>query len=971
MQAVAASDGRQHPEDLAQVGQRLALILGRVLVFWVFAVFPILVLQVAFRYAEQQEVETVITQRHQIHERHLQRLQRLDNDTELVGRNLRQGFRRLSAMSVKDGKAFLAFLERLFPQCFDMYIFDRQGRRMEELSASGFPRRASELAFAAMQKRSRSEALTASEEKMLATIFEVPTLSQFTNSQKQTIQLLPRDRMGALTWDVVSASGSGDIGGFFAVIHPGKIAPDRALRSALRMFNRRSGSLQIGIVNLQDEHFGVYPPELNLREDLRMRIMNALGVYERTVRGPNYHGLLALRSRGGYLLTVSPLPSLFPLWFWRVFNLLCAVWVLVVLTRVLRGQDVFAGKITVRMIGLFLFAVGSPSLVLLFGGYYALRDHSSILMQSLEAQIRSKLLQLDQRLPSEIKRMEKHLTRVMARARGETEAAKRIEIIRTLEKEPWCEQIYLVNQKGECLYSLRDMNDPWFRDRSRFPLMLCREILRKYNKLYEIDAGALMIETTTGLLDQLMGSKDRVNIDQIIAQAGQFIYMSMFDESAFFFIDSLLGSNGTAEQLLLVQVVSAKIESMFMRRYLPDFARQPSYSLRVNAFPEKHFMPDVFLFPEDVERARPIAREVFDTSAMVRKVLASGTEELLVMGFRGQNISKYVLVAQTSLEPVKRQINHLWLTLLTVALLVLLSPLVIGVLLSSQILRPIGHLSEGMVAIQNRQFEHRVPVLTRDELGEMSGLMNQVIEGMGDLQVARIVQESLFPPGALELGGCRITGSSRAMADIGGDYFDYFQIGSDKLNGLIGDVSGHGVSAALIMGMAKCAVTIDESPDRSLVDILSQFNRFLIRTIKRKKMMTGFFFSLDTRTGVLTYANAGHNFPFHYQAAGENVQDLEMASFPLGVRAKAEFKTDALTMQPGDAILLYTDGLIESPGGPSGEGAGYELAREWFKQAAHLPPEGIVEQILTVFDTYTFGRPPADDVTLVCLKRLS
>jgi len=407
-----------------------------------------------------------------------------------------------------------------------------------------------------------------------------------------------------------------------------------------------------------------------------------------------------------------------------------------------------------------------------------------------------------------------------------------------------------------------------------------------------------------------------------------------------------------------------------MKRFLPDFARQPPFSLRVNAFPEKHFMPEVFLFPEDVGRARDVAREVFDTSVTVRKVQASGTEEVLVIGFRGQNLSKYVLVAQTSLEPVKQHIYSLWITLLAVALLVLLSPLVIGVLLSSQILRPIGSLSEGMVAIQNRQFGHRVPVLTRDELGEMSGLMNQVIEGMGDLQVARIVQESLFPPTALDMEGFRITGSSRAMADIGGDYYDYFQISPDKLSGLIGDVSGHGVSAALIMGMAKCAVTLDESPDRSLVDILGQFNRFLIRTIKRKKMMTGFFFTLDVKTGLLTYANAGHNFPFLYSAGSGSIRDLEMASFPLGVRAKAEFKTDTVVLQPGDAILLYTDGLVESPGGPQGEGVGYELARDWFKQAAHLPPEGVLEQILASFDTYTLGRPPADDVTLVCLKRL-
>ncbi|HNV72309.1 MAG TPA: hypothetical protein PKO06_21555, partial [Candidatus Ozemobacteraceae bacterium] len=500
--------------------------------------FPILVLQVAFRFAEQQEVATSITRRHQAHERHLQRLLRLDQDSELVCRSLRRGFRKLVQLPSQDRHRFLQYLARLFPGNFEAYYFDQSGHRIDALSASAFPRRASEMAYAAIGKKSRSEAITPSEEKLLATMFEVPSLSQFTNSQGKTVPLLSRDRMGAITWDLTPASASLEIGGFFAIIHPGTIEPDRAVRSALRSLNKRSGAVQFGVLNLQDDHFAAYPPELNQKEDLRLRVLSALSVYERAFRGPGYHGLLAPRSRGGYVVSLSPLPRLFPLWFWAAFNLICVIWLVVVLVRVVRGQDVFTGKITARMIGLFLFAVGSPSLVLLFGGYYALRDHSSILMQNLEVQVRDKLTQLDQRLPSEVKRIEKHLTRLMTKARGETDLTRRIELFRTLEQEPWCEQAYLVNQKGESVYSRRDMNDPVFRDRSRFPLMLCREILRRYNKLYAIDAGTLMVETTTGILDQLMGSKDKVNIDQIIAQAGQFTYMSMFDESAFFFIDS-------------------------------------------------------------------------------------------------------------------------------------------------------------------------------------------------------------------------------------------------------------------------------------------------------------------------------------------------------------------------------------------------------------------------------------------------
>jgi serine phosphatase RsbU (regulator of sigma subunit) len=290
-------------------------------------------------------------------------------------------------------------------------------------------------------------------------------------------------------------------------------------------------------------------------------------------------------------------------------------------------------------------------------------------------------------------------------------------------------------------------------------------------------------------------------------------------------------------------------------------------------------------------------------------------------------------------------------------------------MLSEHFLEPIAALGDGMRAIQAREFQHQVPVLSQDEFGSLSGLMNHVLEGMKDLQVARIVQESLFPGEPLDAGEFRIWGQSKAMADIGGDYFDYFMRPDGSLMGLVGDVSGHGVSAALIMGMAKCALTMEERVGRGLVETITSFNRFLLANIKKKKMMTMFLYALSPAENRLEFVNAGHNFPFWWHAKTRTISQIGSESFPLGVRAKAVYKCESVVLEPGDAILFFTDGLVEAPGGQTGEFIGYDRAGAWFSDVAALDPRKAVDGLFERFDAYTRGLPAADDISLIILAR--
>lgn len=243
---------------------------------------------------------------------------------------------------------------------------------------------------------------------------------------------------------------------------------------------------------------------------------------------------------------------------------------------------------------------------------------------------------------------------------------------------------------------------------------------------------------------------------------------------------------------------------------------------------------------------------------------------------------------------------------------------------------------------------------------------------MHDLEVARVVQESLFPGDGLEVENYGIYGTSRAMTDIGGDYFDYRVVGERHLIGLVGDVAGHGVPAALIMGMAKSAFSLLAGPDRPLEQFMTAFNDLLVaQGTRRKHMMTIFCFILDLETGVLTVLNGGHNFPLLFRAATGRAEEVVLVGHPLGVRRKVRAERGELDLKPGDALILYTDGVIESRNGADAV-VGYERAAAWVAEAAGRPERtarDVVVELFRQFDAFIGSRPAGDDVTLVCLKR--
>jgi len=475
-----------------------------------------------------------------------------------------------------------------------------------------------------------------------------------------------------------------------------------------------------------------------------------------------------------------------------------------------------------------------------------------------------------------------------------------------------------------------------------------------------------------------MGESGAFDFDLIISELGQFREIGYAGDNALFYFDAVSDGKGVAIEAVTGYVSGILLESLYIKSNLKNLLRQSDLKWRIGATCDylglmvKHktsgFSNKILSSPKDEKLNDEICREVQVSRSAVRKIIVNRGNEELWYGTRCQNLTRYTIVTATPLGPLKAHINSLWVLLVSVALMVFLATAIIGALLSEQFLRPINDLSRGIKSIEERNFTYRVPIHAPDELGEMSVLMNRVIDGMKDLEVARIVQENLFPQEYLDIGGYRIFGKSRAMSDIGGDYFDYFGI-EGKIVGVIGDVSGHGVSAALIMGMAKCAFSTDEHLGRSLIENLASFNRFMLKTIKKKKMMTLFHYCLDTEKNIFYYSNAGHNTPFLWNDRKKESESLQIGGMPLGVRVKTTYEVVEIPLFPGDSIMMYTDGLVEAPDRHGGI-LGYPTAQQWFDDVSQLDSIEMVDGLFKRFEEYTRGTEPNDDVSIICLKRL-
>lgn len=233
-----------------------------------------------------------------------------------------------------------------------------------------------------------------------------------------------------------------------------------------------------------------------------------------------------------------------------------------------------------------------------------------------------------------------------------------------------------------------------------------------------------------------------------------------------------------------------------------------------------------------------------------------------------------------------------------------------------------------------------------------------------ELEVARQLQRELLPAGLVELPGCRLSHTYRTANEVGGDFYDFQALEDGRVVLMIGDASGHGIAAGLLMATAKAALGVAMDLDPRPAEVATVLNRSLCRTGDRRTFMTLFYGLLDPMSGKLDYVCAGHPFPL-LRRAGGGVEELGRGGLPLGLRPQLDLRTGATELAPGDLLLLYTDGLPEALHQPTARAFGFERLPALVSPGGE--PETVVQRVLAALDAYLEGSPLLDDVSLAVL----
>lgn len=237
-----------------------------------------------------------------------------------------------------------------------------------------------------------------------------------------------------------------------------------------------------------------------------------------------------------------------------------------------------------------------------------------------------------------------------------------------------------------------------------------------------------------------------------------------------------------------------------------------------------------------------------------------------------------------------------------------------------------------------------------------------------ELQLARSVQQSLLPEKTPDVSGISLAGACIPAREVGGDYFDYFPSGEAGMDLLIADVSGHDFGAALLMAEVRTFIRAKAEEDLPPARMLEVLNAFFYEDLSRSELfITLMYLRYAPEDRRLTFSGAGHNPPLLRRAADATCVPLASEGLILGVLEQVSFTEKHLQLEPGDLLLLYTDGIIEGQS-PDGELFGEERLAALLHDLHDLEPEEIIQRILEQLRLFIGEASFKDDVSMVAMK---
>ncbi|MBP1636502.1 MAG: serine phosphatase, partial [Acidobacteria bacterium] len=299
--------------------------------------------------------------------------------------------------------------------------------------------------------------------------------------------------------------------------------------------------------------------------------------------------------------------------------------------------------------------------------------------------------------------------------------------------------------------------------------------------------------------------------------------------------------------------------------------------------------------------------------------------------------------------------------------------------LASGMTRHLRSLMAGVKRISQGDLSTRIPVRSRDEFGELAGAFNQMAEDLAahqklivgqerlhrELELCRQIQTGILPCEPLRLGVTEVKGVSIPAREVGGDFFNYFALPTGDIALLMGDVSGKGVGAALLMANVQATLRARLPLEQDLAALADALDHDLEAHTPPEVFLTLFVGILDPRQGVLRYVNAGHNTQFVLRPGG--LDRLTTTGMPLGLFAGHGYQERSIGLAPDDLLFFYTDGMVETEN-EAGDVWGAERLESLLLSAATHDVGALLVRIEQDVKAFRGQAEPLDDATMMALR---
>jgi sigma-B regulation protein RsbU (phosphoserine phosphatase) len=239
------------------------------------------------------------------------------------------------------------------------------------------------------------------------------------------------------------------------------------------------------------------------------------------------------------------------------------------------------------------------------------------------------------------------------------------------------------------------------------------------------------------------------------------------------------------------------------------------------------------------------------------------------------------------------------------------------------------------------------------------------------LEMARSIQTGFWPDEIPEMDGYRIVGTSIPAYHVGGDYYDFIPTNKDQNWGLVvADVTGKGTPAALLMATTRAALRAQVENQHSPSENINLLNQTLFKDTPIDKFVTLFYGELNRQEHSFTYVNAGHNPPLTWHPDTQEIEELQVSGTMLGIIDDQRYQSDVLELEPGQKLVIYSDGVTEA-NNSEGQMYGEQRLKEFLLKHGDVKAQDLLEQLLSEIEIFQGDQSQSDDITVIVIERES